>query len=343
MDLGGDRRFGVALARRSSRSRSRPTARSALRTRRSSGSRRVSWRGAAGVADRAVPASRAGAAAGRGRRAVAPGGLRLPGHRRAPVDRPAAVAGLAPVTSCSPIGEPVTDEQERLVEKVLELNDELVATHRELVRQRSSRRRGGRARSGILEAISAAGLAGQRPARPFCTTCCAVIVQRRRRRVGPSILLIDVEGDTLVGCALSRSASGRQSAPASAPGDVVSGLGGRDGPACRCLLFFYLVEEPRAGRCRARAAYRLPAVHSTNRTVFAVRHRAERARGRARRAGDLAGPSSLERERADHRNAAAQPCCPSKLPGGARGSTCAPCSSLRGRRGRWRLVRRRAL
>ena len=34
------------------------------------------------------------------------------------------------------IGEPVTDEQERLVEKVLELNDELVSTHRELVRQR---------------------------------------------------------------------------------------------------------------------------------------------------------------------------------------------------------------
>ena len=34
------------------------------------------------------------------------------------------------------IGEPVTDEQERLVEKVLELNDELVSTHRALVRQR---------------------------------------------------------------------------------------------------------------------------------------------------------------------------------------------------------------
>ena len=34
------------------------------------------------------------------------------------------------------IGEPLIDEQERLVEKVLELNDELVNTHRELVRQR---------------------------------------------------------------------------------------------------------------------------------------------------------------------------------------------------------------
>ncbi len=34
------------------------------------------------------------------------------------------------------IGEPLIDEQDRLVEKVLELNDELVNTHRELVRQR---------------------------------------------------------------------------------------------------------------------------------------------------------------------------------------------------------------
>jgi serine phosphatase RsbU (regulator of sigma subunit) len=34
------------------------------------------------------------------------------------------------------IGEPLVDEQERLVEKVLELNDELVTTHRQLVRER---------------------------------------------------------------------------------------------------------------------------------------------------------------------------------------------------------------
>jgi serine phosphatase RsbU (regulator of sigma subunit) len=34
------------------------------------------------------------------------------------------------------IGEPLIDEQERLVEKVLELNDELVTTHRQLVRER---------------------------------------------------------------------------------------------------------------------------------------------------------------------------------------------------------------
>ena len=57
------------------------------------------------------------------------------------------------------IGEPVTDEQERLVEKVLELNDELVATHRELVRQRSAADAAAE-RVRHLEAISAAGLAG---------------------------------------------------------------------------------------------------------------------------------------------------------------------------------------
>jgi serine phosphatase RsbU (regulator of sigma subunit) len=34
------------------------------------------------------------------------------------------------------VGEPLVDEQERLVEKVLELNDELVLTHRELIRER---------------------------------------------------------------------------------------------------------------------------------------------------------------------------------------------------------------
>ena len=57
------------------------------------------------------------------------------------------------------IGEPVTDEQERLVEKVLELNDELVATHRELVRQRSAAEAAAE-RVRHLEAISAAGLTG---------------------------------------------------------------------------------------------------------------------------------------------------------------------------------------
>ena len=51
-------------------------------------------------------------------------------------DRPAAVDRRRRGGELLVIGEPVTDEQERLVEKVLELNDELVTTHRELVRQR---------------------------------------------------------------------------------------------------------------------------------------------------------------------------------------------------------------
>jgi serine phosphatase RsbU (regulator of sigma subunit) len=43
------------------------------------------------------------------------------------------------------------DEQERLVEKVLELNDELVGTHRELVRQRTAAEAGERRVAELLE------------------------------------------------------------------------------------------------------------------------------------------------------------------------------------------------
>ncbi|MDA0161136.1 serine/threonine-protein phosphatase [Solirubrobacter ginsenosidimutans] len=49
------------------------------------------------------------------------------------------------------VGEPVVDEQERLVEKVLELNDELVGTHRELVRQRAAAEAGERRVAELLE------------------------------------------------------------------------------------------------------------------------------------------------------------------------------------------------
>jgi phosphoserine phosphatase RsbU/P len=59
------------------------------------------------------------------------------------------------------VAEPATGEQERLVEKVLELNDELVVTHRELVRQREDLRRAAE-RIRNLEAISAAGLSDLR-------------------------------------------------------------------------------------------------------------------------------------------------------------------------------------
>jgi hypothetical protein len=63
------------------------------------------------------------------------------------------------------VGEPATLEQDRLVEKVLELNDDLVRTQRELVRERE-RLHAARATAeaatthiGHLEAITAAGLA----------------------------------------------------------------------------------------------------------------------------------------------------------------------------------------
>ena len=55
------------------------------------------------------------------------------------------------------VAEPATGEHERLVEKVLELNDELVVAHRELVRQREELRLAAD-RIRDLEAISAAGL-----------------------------------------------------------------------------------------------------------------------------------------------------------------------------------------
>jgi putative methionine-R-sulfoxide reductase with GAF domain len=55
------------------------------------------------------------------------------------------------------VAEPAVGEQERLVEKVLELNDELVVAHRELVRQREELRSAAE-RINKLEAISAAGL-----------------------------------------------------------------------------------------------------------------------------------------------------------------------------------------
>lgn len=59
------------------------------------------------------------------------------------------------------VAEPAVGEQEHLVEKVLELNDELVLAHRELVRQREELRSAAE-RIHNLEAISAAGLVNLR-------------------------------------------------------------------------------------------------------------------------------------------------------------------------------------
>ena len=140
------------------------------------------------------------------------------------------------------IGEPVTDEQERLVEKVLELNDELVATHRELVRQRSAADAAAE-RVGHLEAISAAGLAG-RDLHAVLHDVLRVIV-RAVDAESASILLC--EGDTLV----VRAALGEwQEGARVAPGDVVSGLGG--GMAGVPLT---LVEGALQVRARAGAAF----------------------------------------------------------------------------------------
>jgi sigma-B regulation protein RsbU (phosphoserine phosphatase) len=55
------------------------------------------------------------------------------------------------------VAEPAVGEQEQLVEKVLELNDELVSVHRDLLRQRKELRAANE-RIRNLEAISAAGL-----------------------------------------------------------------------------------------------------------------------------------------------------------------------------------------
>jgi serine phosphatase RsbU (regulator of sigma subunit) len=64
------------------------------------------------------------------------------------------------------IGEPLIDEQERLVEKVLELNDELVSTHRELVRQRRQTAELLERERGIAETLQRALLPERLPALP---------------------------------------------------------------------------------------------------------------------------------------------------------------------------------
>ena len=76
-------------------------------------------------------------------------------------DRPLRVDAPSAGDSVLVVAEPAVGEQERLVEKVLELNDELVDAHRALVRQREELRAVSE-RVGHLEAISAAGLSNLR-------------------------------------------------------------------------------------------------------------------------------------------------------------------------------------
>ena len=212
------------------------------------------------------------------------------------------------------IGEPVTDEQERLVEKVLELNDELVATHRELVRQRSAADAAAE-RVGHLEAISAAGLAG-RDLHAVLHDVLRVIV-RAVDAESASILLR--EGDALV----VRAALGEwQEGARVAPGDVISGLGG--GMAGVPLT---LVEGALQVRARAGAAF-------TDADLRLLTPAAERA------ALAISRAQLLERERGIAETLQ-RALLPEQLPT-VPGRSPARAVRARGRRGRRRLVRRRA-
>ena len=93
------------------------------------------------------------------------------------------------------VAEPAVGEQERLVEKVLELNDELVVTHRELVRQREELL-GAAERIRNLEAISAAGLLNLR-----LDDLLEEVLRRIAEAVGSEravLLLLDEAGEALV-------------------------------------------------------------------------------------------------------------------------------------------------
>ena len=93
------------------------------------------------------------------------------------------------------VAEPAVGEQAHLVEKVLELNDELVVAHRELVRQREELRSASH-RIRNLEAISAAGLVNLR-----LDDLLVEVLRIIARAVGSEravLLLLDEDGDELV-------------------------------------------------------------------------------------------------------------------------------------------------
>jgi len=93
------------------------------------------------------------------------------------------------------VAEPAVGEQERLVEKVLELNDELVVAHRELVHQREGLRHAAE-RIRNLEAISAAGLLDLR-----LDDLLEEVVRLIAEAVGSEravLLLLDEAGEALV-------------------------------------------------------------------------------------------------------------------------------------------------
>jgi phosphoserine phosphatase RsbU/P len=103
------------------------------------------------------------------------------------------------------VAEAAVGEQERLVEKVLELNDDLVTAHRDLVRQREELREAiERVRK--LEAISAAGLANLRMDELLPALLAAIAGAVGSDRA--VILLRDEEDDVLVGGAAVGLADG---------------------------------------------------------------------------------------------------------------------------------------
>ena len=108
------------------------------------------------------------------------------------------------------VAEPAVGEQAHLVEKVLELNDELVGAHRELVLQREELRTAAH-RINNLEAISAAGLINLRlddllaevlrisrtPSAPSARCCCCSTTTARCSSRAPRFGLVGVELDEI--------------------------------------------------------------------------------------------------------------------------------------------------
>lgn len=116
------------------------------------------------------------------------------------------------------IGEPVVDEQERLVEKVLELNDELVTAHRELVRQRAASEASAE-RVRHLEAIAAAGLAGL----DLGVVLKDVLRVIMRAVAGESAAIVLREGEGLVVRAVVGSSGGLAEGDQLAVGEGIAG------------------------------------------------------------------------------------------------------------------------
>jgi sigma-B regulation protein RsbU (phosphoserine phosphatase) len=119
--------------------------------------------------------------------ALASGGAEIAADRRVWLRR----AGDAILV----VAEPAVGEQEHLVKKVLELNDELVAAHRALVRQREDLRSASH-RIHNLEAISAAGLLDLR-----LDELLAEVLRIIAEAVGSEravLLMLDDDGEVLV-------------------------------------------------------------------------------------------------------------------------------------------------